>query len=313
MADSITSIVVRTISTVCRSVMARVSSRGAVPKTSVEMACGASGCRNHSVKAAMPAWATRPIQERFSGGMARYQGSVSSMRAMAWAASEPDDCASVAVCGWAGRASGRGVLVSGSGTGQDCLIRTAGRVLGRAIPPRPRARAPVPPPSPPPRAGPTVEGVMDVRRASERDRGGDPAAGIESWHSLSFGPHYDPDNLRFGAVIACNEEHLGPGRRLRRYPHSHTEIVTWLLGELTHRDSTGRETVSSEAAARITVPVRFLLQWHDERVPRDQGLALYDALASQQKTLHANPGGHAEVPPSEQDGTLRFFARHLAR
>ncbi|WP_107481740.1 alpha/beta hydrolase, partial [Streptomyces pseudogriseolus] len=71
--------------------------------------------------------------------------------------------------------------------------------------------------------------------------------------------------------------------------------------------------LASPEAARITVPVRFLLQWHDERVPRDQGLALYDALASQQKTLHANPGGHAEVPPSEQDGTLRFFARHLAR
>lgn len=52
-ADSITSIVVRTISTVWRRVIALVSSRGAVPKTSVEMAWGASGWRNHSVKAAM--------------------------------------------------------------------------------------------------------------------------------------------------------------------------------------------------------------------------------------------------------------------
>ncbi|MDU0299598.1 pirin family protein [Streptomyces sp. PAL114] len=85
---------------------------------------------------------------------------------------------------------------------------------------------------------------MDVRRASERFRGGDPAAGIETWHALSFGPHYDPDNLRFGAVIACNEEHLGPGAGFDEHPHSHTEIVTWVVaGELTHRDSTGRETV----------------------------------------------------------------------
>ena len=38
MALSITSIVVRTISTVCRSVIARVSSLGAVPNTSVEIA-----------------------------------------------------------------------------------------------------------------------------------------------------------------------------------------------------------------------------------------------------------------------------------
>lgn len=104
-AASMTSIVVRTISTVWRRVMARVSSRGAVPKTSVEIACGVSGCRNHSVNAAMPACATRPIQDRFSGGIARYHGRVSSMRAIALAASRPEDFSSrrsVAVCGWAG-------------------------------------------------------------------------------------------------------------------------------------------------------------------------------------------------------------------
>lgn len=85
--------------------------------------------------------------------------------------------------------------------------------------------------------------VMDVRRAAERYRGGDPAAGIESRHAFSFGPHYDPDNLRFGAMIACNEERLAPGAGFDEHPHSHTEIVTWVVeGELTHRDSTGRET-----------------------------------------------------------------------
>jgi redox-sensitive bicupin YhaK (pirin superfamily) len=85
---------------------------------------------------------------------------------------------------------------------------------------------------------------MDVRRAGERYRGGDPAAGIESWHAFSFGPHYDPDNLRFGAMIACNEERLAPGAGFDEHPHSHTEIVTWVVeGELTHRDSAGHETV----------------------------------------------------------------------
>ncbi|WP_407110233.1 pirin family protein [Streptomyces sp. DSM 116494] len=85
---------------------------------------------------------------------------------------------------------------------------------------------------------------MDLRRADERYQGGDPAAGIETRHAFSFGPHYDPGNLRFGAVIACNEEHLGPGAGFGEHPHSHTEIVTWVVrGELTHRDSTGHETV----------------------------------------------------------------------
>lgn len=85
---------------------------------------------------------------------------------------------------------------------------------------------------------------MDVRRAGGRYPGGDPAAGIESWHAFSFGPHYDPENLRFGAMIACNEERLAPGAGFDEHPHSHTEIVTWVTqGELTHRDSTGHETV----------------------------------------------------------------------
>ncbi|MFI9765917.1 pirin family protein [Streptomyces sp. NPDC052415] len=85
---------------------------------------------------------------------------------------------------------------------------------------------------------------MDVRRADERYPGGDPAAGIDSRHAFSFGPHYDPGNLRFGTMIACNEERLAPGAGFDEHPHSHTEIVTWVVeGELTHRDSTGHETV----------------------------------------------------------------------
>ncbi|PPS72971.1 pirin family protein [Streptomyces sp. 46] len=86
--------------------------------------------------------------------------------------------------------------------------------------------------------------MMDVRRAGERYPGGDATAGIETWHAFSFGPHYDPDNLRFGAVLACNEERLAPGAGFDEHPHSHTEIVTWVVeGELTHRDSTGHESV----------------------------------------------------------------------
>ncbi|MEU7909063.1 alpha/beta hydrolase [Actinoplanes sp. NPDC049118] len=73
----------------------------------------------------------------------------------------------------------------------------------------------------------------------------------------------------------------------------------------------GGASASAGSAARITVPVEFLLQWDDERVPRAQGLALFDALASAEKTLHANPGRHGELPEFELDSSVRFFARHL--
>ncbi len=67
-----------------------------------------------------------------------------------------------------------------------------------------------------------------------------------------------------------------------------------------------------EDASRITVPVQFLVQWDDQMVPREQSLALFDALASVEKTLHANPGKHGDVPLFEVDSSLRFFTRHLS-
>ncbi len=67
----------------------------------------------------------------------------------------------------------------------------------------------------------------------------------------------------------------------------------------------------AQAAARITVPVQFLAQWDDVLVPRAESLALFEAFSSAEKTLHANPGGHADLPRFETDESLRFFARHL--
>jgi dienelactone hydrolase len=73
---------------------------------------------------------------------------------------------------------------------------------------------------------------------------------------------------------------------------------------------TGQDTLA-EAAALITIPVEFLLQWDDEMIPRDRGLALFDTFASREKTLHANAGGHGDVPRFEVESSQRFFARHL--
>ncbi|ARZ70300.1 pirin [Streptomyces albireticuli] len=83
-----------------------------------------------------------------------------------------------------------------------------------------------------------------VQRAGERFPGGDPEAGIETWHAFSFSGFYDPDNVRFGPLAACNEEHLAAGAGFAMHPHRDVEIVTWVVeGELTHEDSAGHATV----------------------------------------------------------------------
>ncbi|MFG2558077.1 pirin family protein [Streptomyces sp. NPDC048496] len=119
--------------------------------------------------------------------------------------------------------------------------------------------------------------MISVQRADDRYTGGDEAVGILSRHAFSFGSFYDPDNLRFGAILACNEERLAPGAGFDEHPHSHTEIVTWVVeGELTHRDSAGHATVvragdlqhlSAAAGVRHVerndgdVPLTFLQMW----------------------------------------------------
>ncbi|MGW1884784.1 pirin family protein [Streptomyces sp. NPDC001970] len=126
--------------------------------------------------------------------------------------------------------------------------------------------------------------MISVWRAGGRYRGGDEGAGIESLHAFSFGRFYDPDNLRFGAILACNEERLASGAGFDEHPHSHTEIVTWVVeGELTHRDSAGHATVvrpgdvqrlSSAGGVRHIerndghVPLTFVQMW---LAPKDPG------------------------------------------
>ncbi|MFE4965741.1 alpha/beta hydrolase [Streptomyces sp. NPDC056660] len=66
-----------------------------------------------------------------------------------------------------------------------------------------------------------------------------------------------------------------------------------------------------EEARRITIPLHVLLQWDDEGNDRQASLDLFDAFGSEEKTLHANMGGHTGVPQFAGDPAARFFARHL--
>jgi redox-sensitive bicupin YhaK (pirin superfamily) len=63
---------------------------------------------------------------------------------------------------------------------------------------------------------------------------------LDSRHSFSFGPHYDPANTHFGVLMVSNDDVVTAGAGFETHPHRDMEIVTWVLdGELEHRDSTG--------------------------------------------------------------------------
>ena len=84
--------------------------------------------------------------------------------------------------------------------------------------------------------------IIEVRRAADRLE--THADGIVSRHSFAFGPHYDPANTRFGALVTHNDDVLSPGAGFPEHPHRDLEIVTWVVsGALQHADSTGGSAI----------------------------------------------------------------------
>jgi hypothetical protein len=66
-----------------------------------------------------------------------------------------------------------------------------------------------------------------------------------------------------------------------------------------------------DEAHQVTIPLHVLLQWDDESNDRQMALDLFNAFGSQEKTLHANMGGHTGVPQFAGEDAARFFTRHL--
>lgn len=114
---------------------------------------------------------------------------------------------------------------------------------------------------------------IEIRRSADRFR--TDQDGITTFHSFSYGRHYDPENIGFGPVIAINEECVPPGGGYDMHFHSDVEIFTWVLdGALEHEDTTGAEGVlepgllnwldardgvrHAERNASETEPLRFL-------------------------------------------------------
>ena len=122
----------------------------------------------------------------------------------------------------------------------------------------------------------TTTGTITVRQPHDRfhtDMGW-----LDSWHSFSFGTHYDPAETGFGLLLVNNDDIVAAGGGFPPHSHRDMEIVTWVLdGELAHRDSTGtdgtitpglaqrmsagRGITHSEMNASSTRPVHFVQMW----------------------------------------------------
>ncbi|MBA2551556.1 MAG: pirin family protein [Nocardioidaceae bacterium] len=76
---------------------------------------------------------------------------------------------------------------------------------------------------------------------------------LESRHSFSHGSHYDPDNMGFASLLACNDEVVQGGAGFQMHAHAGIEIVTWVLsGKLVHEDSEGNRGVVVPGTVQLT-------------------------------------------------------------
>jgi pimeloyl-ACP methyl ester carboxylesterase len=64
-------------------------------------------------------------------------------------------------------------------------------------------------------------------------------------------------------------------------------------------------------ATLITHPLFYMMQLEDELFDRTGYLALFDALGSEDKRLHANTGRHPEIPAEEIAFAFEFLATRL--
>jgi dienelactone hydrolase len=84
-----------------------------------------------------------------------------------------------------------------------------------------------------------------------------------------------------------------------------------VIGLFGHREGVESGQRVYDDAPAIQIPVLFVQQLNDEEVDQRAYRELFERIGTQDKRLHANPGGHAAVPKSELKASREFLARKL--
>ena len=92
---------------------------------------------------------------------------------------------------------------------------------------------------------------------------------------------------------------------------SRDDVIAAQLGLLGTTDAHAYSVRVQADAERIAFPLRFFVQLEDELFDRQSCLRLFDAFASEDKAIRANPGLHPAIPAEEIDDGFRFLAQRI--
>jgi len=105
---------------------------------------------------------------------------------------------------------------------------------------------------------------VDIRRRDARFQ--TRTGWLDSYHSFSFGGHYDPSNTHHGLLLVSNDDVIKAGTGFMTHPHQDMEIVTWVLdGEVEHKDSVGNTGIIYPGLAQRMSAGSGI--WHSEINP----------------------------------------------
>ncbi|HEY2759110.1 MAG TPA: pirin family protein [Pirellulales bacterium] len=136
---------------------------------------------------------------------------------------------------------------------------------------------------------------------------------LNSWHTFSFGDHYDPNWINFGPLRVINEDFVQPGMGFGMHPHRDMEIITYIVeGALEHKDSLGTGSVIRPGdVQRMTAGTGI---HHSEFNPsQDAKVHLLQIwIVPEQRGLTPSYEQKA-IPNSEKHNRLRLIASHNGR
>lgn len=82
--------------------------------------------------------------------------------------------------------------------------------------------------------------MITLRPSAERGHGN--YGWLDTHYSFSFANYFDRKHMGFRDLRVINEDWIAAGQGFGSHPHEDMEIITYIVeGELSHRDSTGRE------------------------------------------------------------------------
>lgn len=82
--------------------------------------------------------------------------------------------------------------------------------------------------------------MITIRPSDERGRGN--YGWLDTRYTFSFANYFDGKHMGFRDLLVINEDWISAGQGFGSHPHRDMEILTYIVeGELSHRDSTGRE------------------------------------------------------------------------